>query len=82
MSSTPSLQLTIRSTEDGIYTWELHDQGFSASGCASTINKCLTALAGARLSIEDHLTTHTPLQAELPLSTSPASICSIPTRFG
>lgn len=85
MTPTPPLLITITSTEHGIYAWELHDQGFTASGCASTVQKCISAIAGTRLTIESHLEATTSFQPELPLQTtslpSPFS-CRTLTRFG
>lgn len=72
MTPTPPLLITITSTEHGIYAWELHDHGFTASGCASTVQKCISAIAGTRLTIESHLEACTPFQPELPCKQPPS----------
>lgn len=42
----------------GLYAWSLSDQGFIAGGQAPTIDRCLTEIARARLSIEHHVQRH------------------------
>lgn len=42
----------------GLYAWSLSDQGFTASGLAPTISRCLTKCAAARQAIERHVTGH------------------------
>lgn len=36
----------------GLYCWELSDRGFTESGLAPTISRCLTEIAAARLRID------------------------------
>lgn len=76
-----TLHLSIYDSPDypGLYAWELTEDGYSLSGCASTVNKCLTAIGAARLRIEAHRT-ESSLQPDLtPASTK--SFYHFPTRF-
>lgn len=47
----------------GLFVWELRDQGFIAGGQAPTIDRCITEIPRARLTIEHHVqrrNAHTP----------------------
>jgi hypothetical protein len=76
-----TLHLSIYDSPDhpGLYAWELTEDGYSLSGCASTVNKCLSAIGSARLRIEAHRTEPFSPQ-ELTLA-SPDSLYPLPTRF-
>ena len=83
------LLIQIRSTEDGLYAWDLHDGPDGAiheSGRAPTIERCLTEIARARIAIAIFITedTDTAYQPSLPLHfpESPAPVCAALTRFG
>ena len=84
-----TLLIQIRSTEDGLYAWDLHDGpdgAFHESGRAPTIERCLTAITRARLDIATFIVgdSDPAYQPSLPLHLpeSPASLCSTATRFG
>jgi hypothetical protein len=72
-----TLHLSISDSPDfpGLYAWELRDRGFTASCLAPTINRCLTKLTAARLSIDAHLAAHphpeNAIQTHLPLHPLP-----------
>ena len=53
------LLITIRSTEDGYYRWELHDGPdgtFTYSGCAPLLERCFEDILRAQWTLADHLT--------------------------
>jgi hypothetical protein len=59
MSPYSPLLITIRSTEDGYYRWELHDGpdgAFSYSGCSPLLERCFEDILRAQWSLADHLT--------------------------
>ena len=72
------LLIQIRSTEDGLYAWDLHDGpdgAFEESGRAPTIDRCLTEIALARQAIAHHIA-HNPdsgfyLQPDVPPDPTP-----------
>jgi hypothetical protein len=86
MTSTTPLLIQIRSTEDGLYAWDLHDGAIHESGRAPTIERCITDIARARIAIAIFITedTDTAYQPSLPLHfpESPAPVCAALTRFG
>lgn len=43
---------------NGLYIWELRDQGLVAGGQAPTVDRCITEIARARLFIEHHVQRH------------------------
>jgi hypothetical protein len=75
------LLITIRSTSDGLYAWELHDGpdgAFEESGRAPTIERCITEIALARQAIANHFTDNpdprAAYQPNLPLHLDPAHL--------
>jgi hypothetical protein len=80
------LLIQIRSTEDGLYAWDLHDGAIHESGCAPTLERCLTEIARARIAIAIFITEDSAAayQPSLPLHfpESPAPLCAALTRFG
>lgn len=74
------VRITISSTPDGLYAWELRDgpEGtFHETGLTNTIARALTDIARARASIAAHLAddphSRTPYQPHLPLHLDPSS---------
>ncbi len=89
MTYASPLLITISSTEDGLYAWELHDGpdgAFHESGRAPTIERCITEIAQARIAIAIFITEDLDpaYQPSLPLyfPESPAPLCALATRFG
>mgnify|MGYP003332398500 CR=1 FL=1 len=59
MTHISPLLITIRTTEDGYYRWELHDGpdgAFSYSGCAPLLERCFEDILRAQWTLADHLT--------------------------
>jgi len=53
------LRITIHTTEDGYYRWELHDGPdgtFTYSGCAPLLERCFEDILRAQWTLADHLT--------------------------
>jgi hypothetical protein len=75
------LLITICTTADGLYSWELHDGpdgAFEESGREPTIDRCISAITRARRAIADHFTDNPDpaafRQPNLPLYEPPAHI--------
>jgi hypothetical protein len=89
MTHLSPLLIQIRSTEDGLYAWDLHDGPDGAiheSGRAPTIERCITEIARSRIAIAIFITEDSAdaYQPSLPLHIpeSPAPLCAAATRFG
>lgn len=65
-----ALHLTIRSTEDGYYRWELcdgPDGAFDAAGCAPLLERVFEEVLHARRAIGAHFTADAlPAQQDIP----------------
>ena len=59
MTYTSPLLITIRSTPDGYYRWELHDGpdgAFSYSGSAPLLERCFEDIIRSQWALAEHLT--------------------------
>ena len=87
LAVTPPLHITIVSTEDGYFRWELRNSpssAFAYAGSAPLLERCFEELIRTQWVLADNLTreTHAPLPVEVHDPPDPSSIAQVQTPPG